>query len=54
MLKPFERREHVGVVLISKRQSYIECGGKLLLWSDRPSKVTLYTDSHGTLPAVHY
>ena len=50
----FERREHVGVVLISKRQSCIEWGGKLLLRSDRPSNVTLYNDSHGTLPAFHY
>lgn len=29
VLMPFERREHVGVVLISTRQSCIECGGKL-------------------------
>ena len=31
-----------------------ECGEKLLLRADRPSSVTLYTDSDGTLPAVHY
>ena len=43
---PFERSEHVGIVLISKRQSYMDGGGKLLLRSDRPSNVTLYTDSH--------
>ena len=51
---PFCRREHVGVVLISKKQYCAECGGKLLLRADRPSNVTLYTDSYGTLPAVHY
>ena len=50
---PFER-EHVGVVLISKKQTCVACGGKLLLRADRPSNITLYTDSYGTLPAVHY
>ena len=54
VLMPFEKREHVGVVLLSHRQSCIMCGGKLLLRSDRPSNVILYTDSHGTLPAIHY
>ena len=30
------------------------CGGKLLLRSDRPSRLTLDTESLGTLPATHY
>ena len=51
---PFERREHVGVVLISKKQNCVACGGRLLLRSDPPSNITLYTDSYGTLPALHY
>ena len=51
---PFERREHIGVVLISEKTNCVACGGRLLLRSDRPSNITLYTDSYGTLPAVHY
>ena len=39
---PYGKREHVGVVLISKKQNCAECGRKLLLRADRPSNVTLY------------
>ena len=51
---PYGKREHVGVVLMSRKKSCVECGGKLLLRADCPSNVTLYTDSYGTLPAAHY
>ena len=46
-------KEHVGVVLMSKKQNCTECEEKLLR-ADHLSNVTLYTDSYGTLPAVHY
>lgn len=53
-MMPFKGRESVGVVLISKKQFCVKCGGNLLLRKDRPSQITLYTDYHGTLPACHY
>lgn len=46
--------EPLGVVLISKATTCRLCGGKLLLRADRPSKVTLYTEHLGTVPATHY
>lgn len=51
---PFGKREHVGLSLISDKEHCESCGGKLLLRSDRPSNITLYTESYGTLPAIHY
>ena len=30
------------------------CGGKLLLRGDRPCRMTLYTESLGTVPATHF
>ena len=47
-------QDPLGVVLISSKQTCHKCGGKLLLRRDRPSKVTLYTESIGTVPATHY
>ena len=44
----------IGVVLISEKQSCHKCGGRLLLRRDRPSRVTLYTEHIGTVPASHY
>ena len=32
----------------------VESGEKLLIRADRPSIITLYTDSYGMLPAIHY
>ena len=43
-----------GVVLLSAKNTCRLCGGKLLLRGDRPSKVTLYTEHLGTVPATHY
>lgn len=51
---PVDGREHVGIIFISKKKNCVSCGGKLLIRADRPSHVTLYTDSCGTLPALHY
>ena len=42
------------VILISKNNTCKSCGGKLLVRSDRPSSMTLYTDNMGTVPATHY
>lgn len=53
-MMPFKGRESVGVVLISNKQFCVKCGGNLLLRKDRPSQITLYTDTHGTLPSYHY
>ena len=44
----------LGIVLLSDKSSCRLCGGTLLLRRDRPSKVTLYTEHLGTVPATHY
>lgn len=44
----------LGIVLISKNEACLMCGGKLLVRSDRPSFVTVYTDQMGTVPATHF
>ena len=51
---PFGERECLGVVLVSQLSTCVKCGGNLLLCSDQPSNLFLYTESHGTLPAVQY
>ena len=51
---PLLQREHVGMILISRKNKCVLCGSKLLLRADQPSNIILYTDSHGTLPAIHY
>lgn len=43
-----------GVVLVSNHKTCRKCGGKLLHRSDRPSRVTLYTESQGTLLVSHF
>ena len=53
-MMPFKSKEHIGVNLISKKQRCVECGGKLLIRRDRPSKMTIYTDTYGTLPCYQY
>ena len=50
----FKSKEHIGVNLISKKQRCIECEGNLLLRRNRPSKMTIYTDTYGTLPCYQY
>ena len=44
----------VGVILISPKSVCLQCGGKLLVRRDRFSRVTLYTESMGTVPAKHF
>lgn len=44
----------MGVVLISPNATCLKCGGKLLLRSDRPSSITLYTDDLGTVLATQF
>lgn len=44
----------LGVVLVSKNSVCQECGGKLLIRSDRPSRVIIYTESQGTVLGSHY
>lgn len=42
------------MILISANCTCKLCGGKLLVRSDRPSYVTLYTDTMGTVPATQF
>ena len=51
---PYDKKDHLGVILISNKEKCSICDGNLLLRADRPSNVTLYTDANGTLPATHY
>jgi len=44
----------LGVLLVPSQMQCVECGGKLLLRSDRTSKMTLYTETLGTVPATHF
>ena len=44
----------LGVPLIPSQTECFSCGGKLLLRADRPSRLSLYTESLGTVPATHY
>lgn len=46
---PFEKSDQLGVVLVSSKKICMSCNAKLLVWADRPSNITLYTESHGTL-----
>lgn len=49
----YDEFKPLGVVLVSSNQSCQECGGKLLLRGDRPSKIAIYTDTQGTLLGSH-
>lgn len=44
----------LGLVLVSPKQSCQLCSAPLVLKADRPSKVTIYTDSMGTIDGTHY
>ena len=44
----------LGIVLISNKESCRKCGSKLYLRQDRPSTITVYDDTMGTLPGTHY
>ncbi len=47
-------KESVGIVLISPQKTCRSCGADLVTRSDRLRKLVLYTESSGTLPAVHF
>jgi hypothetical protein len=51
---PKSKSEVLGIALISDKQTCCKCGGRLLVRQDRPSRVVLYTESMGTVPASHY
>ena len=44
----------LGVVLISPLCRYQTCGADLAVKADRPSHLTLYSDTYGTVTAMHY
>ena len=47
-------QQPLGVVLVSSNTACTLCGGDLLVRSDRPSTLTLYTDDMGTIPGTHF
>jgi hypothetical protein len=47
-------RQPFGVQLVPKQTKCLLCNSKLLLKSNRPSRITLYTRNLGTVPATHY
>ena len=47
-------KQPLGVPLIPSQTECFSCGGKLLLRGDRPSRLSLYTEALGTVPATHY
>ena len=44
----------LGIILISSHKQCGCCGGKLYVKGDRPSRVTVYTETLGTLIGTHY
>lgn len=44
----------LGIVLISQNSVCKLCNNKLLVKADRPSHVTVYTESYGTVIGAHY
>ena len=44
----------LGIVLISPRNTCNKCGGNLLVRGDRPSQMTVYTETYGTVLGTHY
>lgn len=47
-------KKPLGIVLISNKNACSLCGGKLLVRSDRPSFLTVYTEQMGTMPATQF
>ena len=47
-------KQPLGVPLVPCEKKCLMCDGKLLLRTDRPSRITLYTGSIGTVPATHF
>lgn len=52
--KPSSEVYPLGITLVSSKNSCEHCGGKLLLRKDRPSQITVYTESSGTVVGRHY
>ena len=48
------KKEPMGIVLLSPNRTCLICGAHLCIRKDRPSRVVVYTDTDGTLPATHY
>lgn len=48
------RNEPLGLILISSREECILCGSKLLVRADKASRVVVYDDKLGTVPATHF
>lgn len=44
----------LGIVLVSNNATCKICGGKLLVRADRPSFLTAYTNSLGTVTVTHF
>ena len=44
----------LGIILIPSNLQCSKCGGKLHVKSDRPSRVTIYTEPLGTVVGTHY
>ena len=44
----------LGVILVSNKTICKLCGGKLLVRSDRPSFISVYSDEMGTVPGTHF
>lgn len=49
-----ELHSFVGIVLISPSRTCKLCGSSLMVKADRPSRVTVYTDTMGTTEGTHY
>ena len=52
-MKAFQKHQ-LGIVLISSNSTCINCGGNLLVRSDRPSFPYLYSDDLGTITCTHF
>lgn len=49
-----EGNQMLGIILLSPNATCISCGSSLLVRADRPSRVTVYSDTEGTLIGSHY
>lgn len=47
-------KKALGIPLVPSQIQCHSCGGRLLLKSSRPSRMMLYADSLGTVPATHF
>lgn len=47
-------KQSLGIPLVPNQTKCPKCGGGLALRSDRPSRLTLYTETFGTVAATHF